>query len=498
MAYIKSLRGQAWLLPPSIEEMIPEDHVCFLVEDLIDSLNFKEFDVKYSGAGHPAYHPRVIMKLLVMGVLDRIRSSRRLARNARENVVYIYLSEKLNPDFRTISDFRKDNPNLVKAAFKHTITIAKDEGLLDLSVLSTDGTKIKANASNRSVLSKEEIEFINKFIDNELEEWAKQDNIENNFFGEIRGSDQLPEKSRRKIKKAVERYIKRLKETGDISYIKQKIKKAEEELKENHLAKVSVTDPECRFMKSKKGRIEFSYNAQITTENNGFILANDICQDSADADQLQLQIFQTKENVIGLQENIKWNFDNGYFSGENINFLNEEKIDGYIPCQEKKNTSLYDSEKFIYSKEKNEYLCPNGHKMIFLSEQFDKSKGKLFRIYKGESCKNCPKQKQCTKCKKGVRYLKRYPYEEERNMMKEKMLSPEAKEVYDKRKQTTEPAFGNIKENNGMLSFLTRRLSVVRNEFELACIGHNLQRIRSLKLIKAQNINYLKFILIEV
>ncbi len=153
MAYIKSLRGQTWLLPPSIEEMIPEDHVCFLVEDLIDSLDFKEFDIKYSGAGHPAYHPRVIMKILVMGVLDRIRSSRRLARNARENVVYIYLSEKLNPYFRTISDFRKDNPNLIKAAFKHTITIAKDEGLLDLSVLSTDGTKIKANASNRSVFS---------------------------------------------------------------------------------------------------------------------------------------------------------------------------------------------------------------------------------------------------------------------------------------------------------------------------------------------------------
>ena len=83
-----------------------------------------------------------------MGVMDRVRSSRRLARNARENFLYMYLAEKLNPDFRTISDFRKNNPELVKEVFKHTVILAKQEGLIDLSNLSTDGTKVKANASN--------------------------------------------------------------------------------------------------------------------------------------------------------------------------------------------------------------------------------------------------------------------------------------------------------------------------------------------------------------
>ena len=106
---------------PIAEELIPEDHICFLVEGLIDSLEYSAFDIRYSGAGHPAYHPRIPLKLLMMGVLDRIRSSRRLARNARENVVYMYLSEKVTPDFRTISDFRKDNPEVVKEVFKHTI-----------------------------------------------------------------------------------------------------------------------------------------------------------------------------------------------------------------------------------------------------------------------------------------------------------------------------------------------------------------------------------------
>ena len=125
-----------------------------LAERIINLQDFKDFDIKYSGAGRPAYHPRIILKILLIGVLDRVRSSRRLAKNARENLVYIYLSEKLSPDFRTINDFRKNNPDLVKYAFKHTITIAKNEGLLDLSILSTDGTKIKANASSK--LTKDE------------------------------------------------------------------------------------------------------------------------------------------------------------------------------------------------------------------------------------------------------------------------------------------------------------------------------------------------------
>src|SRR4030065_2441235 len=149
MAYIQSYKEHRWLLPPSIEDLIPEDHICFLVEGLIDSLDYTNFNIKYSGAGHPAYHPRILLKLLIMGVLDRVRSSRRLARNARENVVYLYLSEKIAPDFRTISDFRKNNPDLVKEVFKHTVKFAKEENLLDLSHLSTDGSKVKANASNR-------------------------------------------------------------------------------------------------------------------------------------------------------------------------------------------------------------------------------------------------------------------------------------------------------------------------------------------------------------
>ena len=83
MAYIPSYKDQSWLLPPAIDDLIPEDHICFLVEALVEAQDYGHFDLQYSGAGHPAYHPRILVKLLVMGILDRVRSSRRLARNAR-------------------------------------------------------------------------------------------------------------------------------------------------------------------------------------------------------------------------------------------------------------------------------------------------------------------------------------------------------------------------------------------------------------------------------
>src|SRR3989344_1748988 len=227
MSYIQSFKGQTWLMPPNIEELIPEDHICFLVESFVESLDLSSFDQQYAGAGHPAYHPRVLLKLMVIGILDKVRSSRMLARSARENIVYMYLAEKLNPDFRTISDFRKNNPNLVKEAFKHTITLAKQEGLIDLSYLSTDGTKVKANASNKKMLTREELSFLLNFVDKELEEWSKQDVIEDDLLGNIRGTDQLLNKSKKKMKGAVINYIKQTKENILFKQeIKSKLEKA--------------------------------------------------------------------------------------------------------------------------------------------------------------------------------------------------------------------------------------------------------------------------------
>jgi len=479
MVYIHSFKEQSWLLPPSIGDLIPEDHICILVESLIESLDFNSFDIRYEGPGHPAYHPRILLKLLVMGVLDRIRSSRKLSRNARENIVYMYLAEKLTPDFRTISDFRKNNPDLVKEVFKHTVTLARSEGMIDLSHLSTDGSKQKANAANKRVLTKEELEFLLRFVDDELEEWAKQDDIEDEMFKDMRGSDQLPNKSRKKIQKAVKYYIGKMKKEGNLFKDKtyDKLNQAYEELEEHELKKVNVTDPESRFMINKKGEIEFSYNVQITVDRNGFILANDVSKDETDKKQLQPQVHQTEENVEILPEKVSWCFDNGYYESSNIKFLDDKKIDGYIPDNKKKTDAPYDKQHFTYDPVKDRYICPAGKPVTFLGEHYDKSKNKTARMYKGQECKTCLHQKMCTKQRKGIRYIKSFPYEKERNAMNEKMNTKKGKEIYKLRATTVEPVFGDIKENKGMRAFLTRSIKTVKTEFNLVCTASNLKKI---------------------
>ena len=480
MAYIQSYKDQSWLLPPSIEDLIPEDHICFLVESLVDSLDYSSFDIRYSGAGHPAYHPRILLKLLVMGVLDRVRSSRRLARNGRENVIYMYLSEKSAPDFRTISDFRKDNPELVKEVFKHTVSFAKEEGLLDLSYLSTDGSKVRANASNRRVLTKEELEILLRFVDEELEEWAKQDTIEDNAFGEIRGSDQLPRQSKKTIQKAVQYYIKKLKEKGPEfkEHLRDNLRQAQQEMDDNGLRKVSTTDPGSRFMKNKKGRIELSYNPQVTVEKNGFILANDVSQNASDAEQLKPQVIQTEENLGKLPEHVAWSFDAGYFGSENIQFLSDQKVDGYIPDNNgKKVKNPYDKQNFRYDSAMDEYICPENQKMIFIGEHFDVQKKRAVRVYKGQGCLGCNNQSICTKRKNGIRYLKMFPHEFALNSMRMKMKTPEAKEAYKLRQQIVEPVLGDIKENKGIRGFITRGIHTVKAEFNIICAAMNMKRI---------------------
>jgi len=496
MVYIHSFKEQSWLLPPSIEDLIPEDHICILVESLIESLDFSSFDIRYEGPGHPAYHPRILLKLLVMGVLDRIRSSRKLSRNARENIVYMYLAEKLTPDFRTISDFRKNNPDLVKEVFKHTVTLARSEGMIDLSHLSTDGSKQKANASNRRAITKEELEFLLKFVDEELEEWAKQDDIEDEMFKDMRGSDQLPNKSRKNIQKAVKHYIEKMKKEGNLfkDNIHDKLNQAYQEMKEHELKKVNITDPESRFMINKKGRIEASYNVQITVDKKNFILANDVCNDENDVEQLQPQVLRVEENIGSLPENVPWSFDNGYYEGGNIKFLDDKKIDGYIPFNEKKEDSPYDKKHFTYDPVNDRYICPAGKPLTFLGEHYDKSIKKTARIYKGQECTNCLHQKMCTKQRKGIRYIKSLPYEKERNAMNEKMNTKKGKEIYKLRAITVEPVFGDIKENKGMRTFLTRSIKTVKTEFNLVCTASNLKKI----WIELQKKNNKKGIFLDV
>ncbi|NQE54517.1 hypothetical protein C5S29_13085 [ANME-1 cluster archaeon GoMg3.2] len=198
--------GQSWLLPLAVSELIPEDHICNLVEVVVDNMDVGEIEQKYSsGPGNPAYSRRMLLRIVIMASADAIWSSRKIAKLAHENVVYMYLTGHEKPDFRTICNFKKECEGLIETAFKETVTIAKALGILNLEHISTDGTKMKANASNNYTLSKEEIERIRRIIARGI----AIDKEEDKLYGDKRG-DELPpelntqEKTREKIKEIEE------------------------------------------------------------------------------------------------------------------------------------------------------------------------------------------------------------------------------------------------------------------------------------------------------
>ena len=465
MAYIQSYTNQNWLIPQSIQDMIPEDHICFLVENFVNSLDFSKFDKEYGGAGAPAYHPRISMKILIQGMLSKVRSSRKLAAASRENFVFMYLSEKVHPNFRTIARFRKDNAFFVKEAFKKTIRLASSHNLIDLSLICIDGTTIKANASKKRTIKKEAFDVLDKAVEKMITEDIALDELEEEIYED--SEENLTGMDRKDMKRIVNEYRK--------CQDKKKIKEIHEKVKEEierapAQKKLSLTDPESRIMTNKKRNVEPSYNAQFSVDaKHQIILANDVCQDGHDANQLVPQINNVEENIGELPQGTKVSADCSYSSGDNFQFLEKKKLDGYIPSRaqaQELNDKIQTLNHDMYEYDWNtDEIILEGVRLQFHKHSIRKN-GKEVLMYKTKDWS----------VRRQVPALFR-----ERLRMKEKMQTGEAKKVYHRRKTVVEPPIGNIKENLGFREFLLRGINSVKTELNLVSITHNLQKIWRLK-----------------
>jgi len=461
MTYINSYKGQDWLLPTSIKQIIADKHICFFVEEFVDSLDFTNFDMIYDGAGHPAYHPRIIMKIIIQGMLSKERSSRKLANACRENLVFMYLAEKVQPNFRTIARFRKSNGKFIKEVFKETVDLASENGLVDLNMICTDGSTIKANSSKKMCLKKEQIERLDSIIGKMIEEDIQQDEVDKELFG---GKEEnIMDIEIKNLKMMVRSY----REMKNKEKLKENCKKALTELdKDSSIKEVSLSDPECRMMQNKKGFFELDYNVQFTVDSkNQIIVANDVCQDRTDVHQLQPQLKNVQENIL-LKKDTKVIADCGYSNGESLKFLEEEKLDGYIPnrtqAQEMTGRDGQKTDDYEYDWEKNE-LIVKGVRMYYRSTYYDKRKKCNLHFYRS---------RDDSRISRTVTEFFR-----ERLKMKKKMESVEAKKIYNIRKIVVEPVIGNIKYNLGFTEFLVRGLDGAKLELNITSIAHNLKKI---------------------
>jgi len=475
MTYISSYKDQDWLLPTSIKQMIPQKHICFFVEEFVESIDFSGFDMISEGAGHPSYHPRIIMKVIIQGMLSKERSSRKLAGACRENFVFMYLAEKVQPNFRTIARFRKNNASFVKEAFKETVNLASENDLVDLSVICLDGTTIKANANTKKCIKRNQLDAIDSIIDKMVEDDIKQDELDEEMHD---SEENMTEMDKRDFKQIVNEY----RNAKDKERIKEKIEKVKEEAqKDEKMANISSTDPECRMMQNKKGLNEFSYNAQFGVDSkHQIIVSNDVCQDRHDSHQFIPQMRNIQENVQ-LRNGAGVVVDCGYDDAENMKFAEDKKIALYMPNSvqirggggEEKSRQ---KDNYEYDKKRNE-LIVEGERYRFRGV-YGKKDGKKVITFYSEKLKK----------KRQVPF-----FFEERLRMKEKMETEEAKEIYQMRKIVVEPVIGDIKENYGFTKFHLRGLEKVKIEINLVSIAHNLKKIYMLRgKINLENEGHIK------
>jgi transposase len=503
MVYLNTDKSQNYLIPTRINDLFSKDHVCYLIEQIAESMDYSNFDMKVDGAGHPTIHPRIKLKILMMAGVDTIKSSRRLAKACQENVVYIYLAEKTQPDFRTICLFKKNNPDIINNASLQLTKFAYERGMIDLSHLMVDGTTIKARANDDRILDKETLQKLKKHVENFLKESIKVDEEEDKIYGN-RGMHELPEdlndseKRRPIVRKIVDEINKSIKEGNKESanQIKEKLNKIENKMDELGLKKYSLTDPDSRFMLNKKGKIELSYNAQIVTDKNGFIVADDVVQDAVDKQQLVPDIEQVEQKFGKLPEGTKISADAGYENGEQMQILDERGFDLYIPgkftATEETRQKKFSKAKFKYDEQKDIYTCPENKILSNIGKYYRKKEQRYLTIYKCEDCLNCPHHDECVGKRTKQRALHAVTGDKLFNRIREKLQTPTGKEARKLRQQTVERSFGDIKENKNLRSFLVTGIEKVKTEFKLAIITHNLVMINNIiKKKTTRNPNFL-------
>jgi len=456
-------QNQPLLFPAYIKDKLPDDHLAVIISDIVERLDLSLIYRKVPTEGHPSYHPKMMLKILIYAYATGTFSSRKIEQALNENIPYIYLSGWQIPDFRTISNFRKNNLEEFMVLFKQVARLCQELGMVELGHVSIDGTKIKANASDARTYNDKRLE---KEIEKLVQEAKATDAKEDGLYGSGSNGDDIP----KEIRKQKDRL--------------EKLKQLQEKLSQSEKEKFNLTDPDASFMKTRNG-VKTSYNSQVVVdEEHRIIAAQDVTSKASDTGELCSMVEQTQENTG--QKIAKCSADAGYSSGENLNQLEQKGIDAYIPDREYQHNlrkgkqptdDRFHKDNFSYNEQDDTLTCPEGKKLSFA--YFQKSKGKEpLRIYRYSKCQQCPSFSQCTKNKNG-RTISRHPYEKELKAMREKLDSPEGKAIYGKRKSIVEPVFGIIKNVMGFTSFLLRGLNKVRGEFSLVTIAYNIKKIAS-------------------
>ncbi|HJH28683.1 MAG TPA: IS1182 family transposase [Methanosarcinaceae archaeon] len=466
---------QQFLLPLRLERFVPENHIARILNDVIEAVDTTAIESTYSEDGSPAYHPLLMLKILLYGYMINIRSSRNIQKMTCTDTAFMYLAAMQQPDFRTICRFRASHLDSIKDIFAQVVIVCKEMGMLGAGKASIDGTKIKANASVRQskdadALDKE-INKIHKEINKILEESIEIDEEEDEKYGDSTPY-QIPEELVDKNKRLA------------------MIQAAKKKLEEQQLNKINVTDNDAKIMKHKDGTKKPSYNGQVAVDNKEqVIVAADLVDEENDVHQMDPMI-QHIQAILGYKPTIVL-ADAGYFSYDNIELLIQEGIDAYIPdnlfeVEKRGKAKWFMKSLFRYDEEKDCYYCPAGIVMPFERIQKRPDKPDL-KFYGCKFCSQCVLKNACTKSEN--RTVSKDPREHLLVNMRVKLKTKEGKDLYKERMYTVEPVFGQMKQNRGFREFLLRGKKKAKVEFLMMCVVHNIGKIAGALKKSGMNLN---------
>lgn len=495
-------QNQIMFLPPSLVECLPDDHLCFTINDIVENLDTSSIENSYQETGAPAYNPKMLLKTIFYAYSQGTRSSRKIENGLTENIAFRYLAANNHIDHGTINLFRKNHLKELPTIFAQIVILASSLGLADFSDASIDGTKIKANASKKNLFNKDEIKKITDKMKDIIPEAEVVDTEEDKRFAEKRGYNQVPEHlSDPKIRKAeIAKLQKRLidltKANQEIDDKQEKAKRLDQkETEKTNNQTSNTTDRESSIMKMKDSSFKMAYNCQFATANQ-FISAYEVTNDPSDTNSLQKMVVKTERTTQKKIKRIK--ADSAYFTKDNLNFLEDNGTEAFIPdtlkeSAEKKErenqVSRFDRQRFPYHQETDQFTCPEGKTLKLTKISKD---GSSRREYQCNDCDQCSFRKLCTKGKN--RYLRvDFELDRLRNKMRQKLNSPEGQKKYLERLSEIEPVIGNIKHNLGFTEFSCRGQVMAKVELGLVSTVHNLIKIVcSLKKnqIKSKEINW--------
>jgi len=287
--------NQLLLLPPSLQDWVPDGHLARFVSDMIDTLDLSEIEDAYSEErGYPPYHPCMMVKLLMYGYCTGTHSSRRIAAKLKDSVAFRVLAAGNEPDFRTINDFRKRHGAALKRMFDQVLQVCREAGLVKLGRVAIDGTKIKANASKHKAMSysrmKEKETAIQREVREMFDRADKIDREEDRLYGPDRRGDELPAELATR-----EGRLKKIREAKAALEAEAR-RKAEAEGKDPRNAKPpdkaqrNFTDPESKIQKTSDGFIQ-GYNAQVAVDDLfQVIVAQHVTPTAPDVNELKTVI----------------------------------------------------------------------------------------------------------------------------------------------------------------------------------------------------------------